>query len=93
MGRGDYLRRKENIMATKKAVEEATGEEKFLVILEPARDNEENFLIVGVNGVAYKLMRGVPLYVNKAVKEVLDNSKIAKKIVDENKSKAGKKLL
>lgn len=81
-------------MATKKTEEvTAPNEEKFLVILEPARDNEENFLVVGVNGVAYKLMKGVPIYVNRAIKEVLDNSKIAKKIVDANKSKAGKKLL
>ena len=78
--------------ATKK-VDEVKKEEKFLVMLEPARDNEDNFQVVGVNGVAYKLMKGVPVYVNAAVKEVLDNSKIAKKIVDENKSKAGKKLL
>ena len=83
-------------MATKKVVEEEEikkDDEKFLVMLAPARDNEENFVVVGVNGVAYKLMKGVPVYVNKAVKEVLDNARIATKIVEQNKSKAGKKLL
>jgi len=80
-------------MATAKKTEEVKGEEKFLVMLAPAQDREENFLVVGVNGVAYKLMKGVPIYVNAAVKEVLDNSRIAMKIVEENKSKAGKKLL
>lgn len=80
-------------MATTKKAEEAKTEEKYQVMLAPARDNEENFVVVGVNGVAYKLMRGVPIYVNAAVKEVLDNSRIATKVVEENKSKAGKKLL
>lgn len=79
-------------MATAKKVEE-NKDDKFMVMLAPARDKEENFQLVGVNGVAYKLMRGVPIYVNAAVKEVLDNARIAVKIVEENKSKAGKKLL
>ena len=79
-------------MAVAKKVDEGKGEEKFLVILEPARDNDPNFKLVGLNGVALKLMRGVPIYVTKAVKEVLDNSKIAMKVVDENKEKAKKKL-
>ena len=79
-------------MATAKKVEE-NKDEKFMVMLAPARDKEENFVVVGVNGVAYKLMRGVPVYVNAAVKEVLDNARIASKIVEENRTKAGKKLL
>lgn len=80
-------------MATTKKAEEAKKDDKFLVIVEKAHDREENFLVVGVNGVAYKLMRGVPIYVNAEVKEVLENARIAKRIVEENQSKAGKKLL
>lgn len=79
-------------MATTKKVEEVKNDEKYFVMIPPARDKEENFVLVGINGEATKLMRGVPLYVSKEVKEVLDNSRVAMKFLEQNQAKAGKKL-
>lgn len=76
-------------MATKKAEEaEVKNGEKFLVILEPPRDNEENYQLVGVNGNMTKIMKGVPVYVSREIKEVLDNAKIAKKVMEANQALA-----
>lgn len=78
--------------STKKVEVEEKKDEKYFVMLPPARDKEENFVLVGINGEATKLMRGVPLYVSKEVKEVLDNSRVAMKFLEQNQAKAGKKL-
>lgn len=81
-------------MAAKK-VEETIGtkeNDKVTVILPPARDDEDNFLLVGVNGVMLKIKRGVQVSIPKAYKEVLDNASIQMKIVEEKKEKAAKKM-
>lgn len=78
-------------MATTKAIEEPKKEEKFLIMLPPANDKEENFVIVGVNGKLTKIQKGVPVYVTGAVKAVLDNARVASKVLEASKEKAAKK--
>lgn len=73
-------------MATaKKTV--ATDDEKVMVFLPPAPDNEENFVLVGVNGVMLKIQRGIAVAIPKPFKEVLDNASIAYRIAEQNAEK------
>lgn len=44
------------------------------VFLPRGRKNEENFVIVSVNGRSYKIMKGVEVEVPACVAEVLENS-------------------
>ena len=62
--------------------------EKMVKILLPrGRKNEENFVIVSVNGRSWKIMRGVEVSVPEYVAEVLENSRMmaetARRYVDE----------
>lgn len=56
-------------MAKKK---EAVSMEK--ITIPRGRKNEENFLIVSVNGHSYKIMKGVEVCVPRFVAEVLENA-------------------
>ena len=65
--------------------------EKMVKILLPrGRKNEENFVIVSVNGRSWKLMRGVEVSVPEYVAEVLENGRMmaetARRYVDERAS-------
>lgn len=65
--------------------------EKMVKILLPrGRKNEENFVIVSVNGRSWKIMRGVEVSVPEYVAEVLENSRMmaetARRYVDERAS-------
>ena len=44
------------------------------VTIPRGRKNEENFLIVSVNGRSYKIMKGVEVSVPRFVAEVLENA-------------------
>lgn len=77
-------------MAVAKATE-AKKPEKVTVLLPPAPDGEENFKIVGVNGVLVKIQRGVAVQVDPAYKEVLDNASIAYKVLEQHQEAASKK--
>ena len=62
--------------------------EKMVKILLPrGRKNEENFVIVSVNGRSWKIMRGVEVSVPEYVAEVLENGRMmaetARRYVDE----------
>ena len=46
------------------------------VFLSRGRKNEENFVIVSVNGRSYKIMKGVEVEVPACVAEVLENSRM-----------------
>ena len=46
------------------------------VFLPRGRKNEENFVIVSVNGLSYKIMKGVEVEVPECVAEVLENSRM-----------------
>ncbi len=46
------------------------------VFLPRGRKNEENFVIVSVNGRNYKIMKGVEVEVPECVAEVLENGRI-----------------
>ena len=46
------------------------------VFLPRGRKNEENFVIVSVNGRNYKIMKGVELEVPECVAEVLENGRM-----------------
>ena len=46
------------------------------VFLPRGRKNEENFVIVSVNGSNYKIMKGVEVDVPGCVAEVLENSRM-----------------
>ena len=51
--------------------------EKMVKILLPrGRKNEENFVIVSVNGRSWKIMRGVEVSVPDYVAEVLENGRM-----------------
>lgn len=51
--------------------------EKMVKILLPrGRKNEENFVIVSVNGRSWKIMRGVEVSVPDYVAEVLENAQM-----------------
>ena len=61
--------------------------EKMVKILLPrGRKNEENFVIVSVNGRSFKIMKGVEAEVPDFVAEVLENAEmmaeIARRYVD-----------
>ena len=65
--------------------------EKMVKILLPrGRKNEENFVIVSVNGRSWKIMRGVEISVPDYVAEVLENGRMmaeaARRYVDERAS-------
>ena len=65
--------------------------EKMVKILLPrGRKNEENFVIVSVNGRSWKIMRGVEVSVPEYVAEVLENGRMmaetAGRYVDERAS-------
>ena len=65
--------------------------EKMVKILLPrGRTNEENFVIVSVNGRSWKIMRGVEVSVPEYVAEVLENGRMmaetARRYVDERAS-------
>ena len=65
--------------------------EKMVKILLPrGRKNEENFVIVSVNGWSWKIMRGVEVSVPDYVAEVLENGRMmaeaARRYVDERAS-------
>lgn len=44
------------------------------ILLPRGRKNEENFVIVSVNGRSYKIMKGVEVEVPRFVAEVLENA-------------------
>ena len=46
------------------------------VFLPRGRKNEENFVIVSVNGRSWKIMRGVEVSVPEYVAEVLENGRM-----------------
>ena len=46
------------------------------VFLPRGRKNEENFVLVSVNGRSYKIMKGVEVEVTECVAEVLENSRM-----------------
>ena len=65
--------------------------EKMVKILLPrGRKNEENFVIVSVNGRSWKIMRGVEVSVPEYVAEALGNGRMmaetARRYVDERAS-------
>ena len=65
--------------------------EKMVKILLPrGRKNEENFVIVSVNGRSWKIMRGVEVSVPDYVAEVLENGRMmaeaARRYMDERAS-------
>ena len=65
--------------------------EKMVKILLPrGRKNEENFVIVSVNGRSWKIMRGVEVSVPDYVAEVLENGRMmaetARRYVDKRAS-------
>ena len=51
-------------------------EEMCKVYLPRGRKNEENFVIVSVNGRSYKIMKGVEVEVPACVAEVLENGRM-----------------
>ena len=51
-------------------------EEMSKVFLPRGRKNEENFVIVSVNGRNYKIMKGVEVEVPECVAEVLENGRM-----------------
>lgn len=51
-------------------------EEMSKVYLPRGRKNEENFVIVSVNGRSYKIMKGVEVEVPECVAEVLENGRM-----------------
>ncbi len=46
------------------------------ILLPRGRKNEENFLIVSVNGRSFKIMKGVDVEVPRCVAEVLENGRM-----------------
>lgn len=65
--------------------------EKMTTVLLPrGRKQEENFVIVSVNGRSWKIMRGVEVRVSVCVAEVLENAAMmaeaARRYVDERAS-------
>lgn len=65
-------------------------EEMVKILLPRGRKNEENFVIVSVNGRSWKIMRGVEVSVPEYVAEVLENGRMmaetARRYVDERAS-------
>lgn len=77
-------------MATAKKTEKT--DDRVTVFLQPAADNEENFVLVGVNGVIIKIKRGVAVKVKKCYKEVLDNASIAYKVLEAKQEAMSKRV-
>ena len=46
------------------------------VLIPRGRKNEENFVIIGVNGRSWKIMKGVEVKIPDYVAEVLENAEI-----------------
>ena len=46
------------------------------ILLPRGRENEENFIIVSVNGRSWKIMKGVEVEVPDFVAEVLENAEM-----------------
>ena len=70
---------------------EAGMKEKMVTVTLPrGRKQEENFVIVSVNGRSWKIMRGVEVKVPRCVAEVLENAQMmaeeARRYVDERAS-------
>ena len=66
-------------------------QEKMVTVTLPrGRKQEENFVIVSVNGRSWKIMRGVEVKVPRCVAEVLENAQMmaeeARRYVDERAS-------
>ena len=83
-------------MATTKKTEEVTeifdpADRRVTVFLPPANDNEENFVLVGVNGEMCKIMRGTPVEIKHKFKAVLDNSRVAYKVLEKTMAKKASK--
>ncbi|MBQ9392903.1 MAG: hypothetical protein IJU18_02770, partial [Oscillospiraceae bacterium] len=53
-----------------------TAQEMKTVFLPRGRKNEENFVIVSVNGNSWKIMKGVDVAVPACVAEVLENGRM-----------------
>ncbi len=51
-------------------------EETITVLIPRGRKNQENFVIVSVNGSSWKIMRGVAVEVPRCVAEVLENGRM-----------------
>lgn len=51
-------------------------EEMTVIMLPRGRKNEENFVIVSVNGRSFKIMKGVEVEVPGYVAEVLENGRM-----------------
>ena len=51
-------------------------EEMTTVVIPRGRKNQENFVIVSVNGNSWKIMRGVEVTVPRYVAEVLENGEM-----------------
>ncbi len=51
-------------------------EEMTAIMLPRGRKNEENFVIVSVNGRSFKIMKGVEVQVPVYVAEVLENGRM-----------------
>ena len=69
----------------------ANMKEKMAAVLLPrGRKQEENFVIVSVNGRSWKIMRGVEVRVPVCVAEVLENARMmaeeARRYVDQRAS-------
>ena len=66
------------------------NEKMVNIFLPRGRKNEENFVIVSVNGRSWKIMRGVEVSVPEYVAEVLENGRMmaetARRYVDERAS-------
>ena len=66
------------------------NEKMVNIFLPRGRKNEENFVIVSVNGRSWKIMRGVEVSVPDYVAEVLENGRMmaeaARRYVDERAS-------
>lgn len=66
------------------------NEQMVKILLPRGRKNEENFVIVSVNGRSWKIMRGVEVSVPEYVAEVLENGRMmaetARRYVDERAS-------
>ena len=65
--------------------------EKMVTVMLPrGRKQEENFVIVSVNGRSWKIMRGVEVRVTECVAEVMENARMmaeeARRYVDERAS-------
>ena len=52
------------------------NEQMVKILLPRGRKNEENFVIVSVNGRSWKIMRGVEVEVPLCAAEVLENARI-----------------